>query len=115
MAFLTGAGSCSPALLQRRVQGLLELVRGSCRGCVGPAQRRPRGSRSWSSLPSSISCCAAVPFFFERREVLEGRLLLQPLDPLGRGLEVQPQRPLDDDAAVAEVVVVEDLRLLVRP
>ena len=42
-------------------------------------------------------------------EVLEAALVVEPRDALGAGLEVQPQRALDGDLVVAEVVVVEDL------
>jgi hypothetical protein len=48
-------------------------------------------------------------FFRTGGEVPEAALVVEPCDAFGAGLKVQPQRPLDGDLVVAEVLVVENL------
>ena len=111
MAFLKGAASFDVGALDRLGQSGFSNVRAIQ---VRPIPGRP-------CLPTCARICllellsrldltlALLALLLGRGQLLERRFLLQPLDPLRRHLEVQPQRSLDRDLPVAEVAVVEDL------
>ena len=108
MALFAGAASLIPAFLPRRRAARSNSSR-SLNSVSGSVREHLPDRLLFRPRPRPLSFAPALPFFLLRPALWNASLLFEPRDALRTGLEVQPQRPLDGDLAVAEMRRREDL------